>query len=77
MNRKQIDALNAAGDALKALGLGKVRLSYHPPEALIPRDTWTLWIDDEPGLCIGNGDTPAAALERALQLAARDVPKAA
>lgn len=77
MNRKQIEALNAAGDALKGLGLGKVRLSYHPPETLIPRDTWSLWIEDQPGLCIGTGDTPAIALERALQLAARDVPQAA
>ena len=52
MNAKQIAALNAAGEALKALGLGKVQLTYHPPCELVPGDRWTVNIEDTPGLCI-------------------------
>lgn len=77
MNRNQRAALDAAGNALKALGLGKVRLGYYPPCDAIPRDTFTVWLEAAPGLCIGEGSTPAEALDRALVLAARDVPAAA
>lgn len=69
------EALNAVGDALKALGLGTVRLMYRAPDSLIPRDHFTLWLDEEPGLCIGAADTPAQALANALAL--RDQREAA
>ena len=64
---KQIAALNAAGETLKGLGIGTVRLRYRPADDLITRDTFSLWIEDGAGLNIGCGDTPEAALFDALE----------
>jgi hypothetical protein len=77
MNAQQIAALNAAGEALKALGLGRVRLGYLPAGELVRHDAFTLWLEDGAGLCIGEGRTAAEALEHALRLAERPLPKAA
>lgn len=79
MNAKQVAALNAAGEALKALGLGKVRLGWLPADTLVPRDEFAVSLEapDVPGLCIGVGATPAAALESALNQVAAKLPKAA
>lgn len=61
------DALNAAGEALKALGLGAVRLRYRPADELIRYDRYTLWVEPEAGPdIVGEGDTPADALAHAL-----------
>lgn len=56
--------LNKAGEALKALGLGAVRLRYRPADDLITTDSFTLWIDD--GDVVGTGPTADAALHDAL-----------
>lgn len=77
MNAKRQAALNAAGEALKDLGMGRVRLGYHPASELITHDAYTVWLEDEAGLCIGEGRTVTDALEHALQLAARPLAKAA
>lgn len=73
MNRQQLDALNSAGAALKALDLGPVRLRYREADDLIPRETFALWIEatDNSGAIIGTGDTPEAALNDALGQMAR------
>lgn len=60
--------LNEAGEALKALGLGAVRLRYAPADTLVPRDRFTVWLDanaSEPDE-IGCGGTPEEALADAL-----------
>lgn len=79
MNRAQTDALNAAGEALKGLGLGRVKLAWLPADTLVPRDEYAVSLEapDVPGLCIGVGITPAAALESALNQVAAKTAKAA
>lgn len=65
MNRQQIDALNAAGEALKGLGMGTVRLRYRAGDDLIPSDRFSFWIEDDGAEAIGVGFSPADALENA------------
>lgn len=79
MNAKQIAALNAAGDALKDLGLGRVKLAWLPADSLVPRDEYAVSLEapDIPGLCIGVGTTPAIALESALNQVDAKTAKAA
>lgn len=79
MTPKQIAALNAAGEALKDLGLGKVRLSWLPADSFVPHDSFVVSLEapDMPGLCMAEGATPAEALDGALALAARPLAKAA
>lgn len=79
MNARQIAALNAAGEALKGLGLGSVKLSWLPADSLVPRDEYAVSLEapDVPGLCIGVGETPALALDKALAQVAAKLPKAA
>lgn len=63
MTRSQIAALNAAGEALRSLNLGPVRLRYRPADDLITRDTFAIWLEpDDTMQTIGAGDTPEAAL---------------
>lgn len=66
-------SLNAAGEALKALGFGAVRLRWRPADDLVERDCFTIWIEagDNHGEAIGVGDTPSAALDAALGLRLR------
>lgn len=77
MNAQQIAALNAAGETLKGLNMGRVRLGYHPADDLVGHDAFTIWLLEGDGLCIGEGVTVAAALEHALRLADRPLAKAA
>jgi hypothetical protein len=63
MTRNQIAAINAAGEALRALDLGAVRLRYRPADDMITRDTFAVWIEpDNTAQIVGTGDTPEAAL---------------
>lgn len=79
MNAQQIAALNAAGEALKDLGLGRVRLSYLPACAFVPCETYVVFLEDRfPGLIVGTGDSAAEALDKALaECAERNRAKAA
>lgn len=77
MNATKIAALEAAGEALRSLGMGRVRLGYLPADNLVSHDSFTVWLEDGAGLCIGEGTTVADALEHALRLQARPLPKAA
>lgn len=70
MTNQQIAALNAAGESLRALGLGAVRLRYRAADGFIPRDTFALWIDE--GSIIGTGDTPEAAYHDAMSQLERE-----
>lgn len=62
----RVAALHVAGAALRSLNMGAVRLRYRPADHLITRDTFSLWLEDDPGLNVGCGDTPEAALFDAL-----------
>lgn len=69
MNRETLAAINAAGEALRNLDMGAVRLRYRPADHLITRDTYQFTIDagDRQALSVvGCGDTPEAALFEAM-----------
>lgn len=67
MNANKIAALNAAGEALKGLNLGRVSITYHPPCVLLPSESFTVSVGAYSGLCVGEGKTIAEALEHMLR----------
>ena len=68
LTRSNLDALNAAGEALRSLGMGAIRLRYRPADHLIPRDGFNLTLDagEISREIVGTGPTPEAALFDAL-----------
>jgi hypothetical protein len=77
MNRNQIAALNAAGEALKGLGLGRVSLAYNPPCPLVDHETYTVFVGAAAGICVGEGRTVAEAMENVLRQMPTTMAKAA
>lgn len=77
MNANKIAALNAAGEVLKGLNLGRVSLTYHPPCPLLPNESFTVSIGAYAGLTVGEGKTIPEALEHVLQMLPSQQAKAA